>query len=119
MLDQGPNVRRPLAQRRNRQRNDVKPVKQIFTERAACDRLLQIDVGERDDARLYLDTGSGTRAEAMEALVLNHTQQFCLHRRRQRTDLVEYDCPVAGKFEPASLELRRTGECTRFLAEKL
>src|SRR3954467_15887120 len=55
----------------------------------------------------------------METLVLDHTQQFCLHRGSQRADLIEHDGAIACEFQPSVLELRRAGEGAGLVAEKL
>jgi hypothetical protein len=51
--------------------------------------------------------------------LLKYPQELDLHARRNLTDLVEQQCPMAGGFEQAGAVRRRTGERTALVAEKL
>src|SRR5277367_3888853 len=46
------NIFLALPQRRNKERNDVQPVKEILSKRASCNLLLQIFVRRRDYANI-------------------------------------------------------------------
>ena len=55
MAHQGRNVGAALAQRRQPDRRDVKPVKQILAEQALANQLRQIAMGGGDDADIHPD----------------------------------------------------------------
>ena len=64
VLDEQRDVLAPIAQRRQRDRDDVEPVEQVLAELAVRDRLLQVAVGRGDDPDVDLDRlGAADAAE--------------------------------------------------------
>src|SRR5579859_250974 len=63
-----------VAQRRNVKGNHVEAVKQVLTKSAARDFLLQVLVGRRDYAHVYVRSDVG--AHSFEALLLEDAQNF-------------------------------------------
>ena len=61
-----------------------------------------------------------TRAAAQprELLVLQNVQQLGLQRRRHLADFVEQDRAFVAQFELARLGVRRSGKCSRLVAEQ-
>src|SRR3954470_8380400 len=119
MPDQRADVSRSLAQRRYRERNHIQAIEKVFAKAAPRDRLFEVDIRQRDEARFHLDAGRGISTQAVEALVLDHAQQLRLHCRSERADLIEDDSAVAGEFESSPLELRSAGERARLVAKEL
>ena len=70
-----------IAQRRQRDREDVEPVVEVLAELAVGDQLLEVAVGRRDDAHVDLDRLGA--ADALELALLQHAQQLDLHLHRQ------------------------------------
>src|SRR5207249_11038173 len=75
-----------VAQRRQRQDDDVQPEVQIFAEAALSNRLVQLYVGGSDHPNI--DVTSLVRAERSELLFLKKAQEFYLCRKRHTIDLV-------------------------------
>ena len=76
MPNQRRNVFPPLAQGRNRDREDVETKEKVLTELAFPDCLLQILAGGRDHTNIYLDGVGG--AQSLEFPFLENPQQFGL-----------------------------------------
>ena len=81
VLDEQRDVLRPLAQRRQRDRDDVEPVVQVLPEPAVRDELPQVAVGRGDDAHVDLDR-LRVRPSALELALLQHAQQLGLELER-------------------------------------
>ena len=88
-----------IAQRRQRQRDHVQAVEQVFAERAVGDHLHELGVGRGEHAHVHLD--GAVLADALELALLQHAQQLGLQRRAHRADLVEEERAAVGLFEPA------------------
>ena len=97
--------------------HDVQTEKQVFTECAARHLLLEVTVGGRDKAEVYLNVVHATHAT--ERAFLQDPQQFGLHHQIQITDLVQKHRPSLGLFEEAQLPLVGAGECATLVAEEL
>ena len=93
------DVAGPVAQRRQRDREDVEPVVEILAELAVGDQLLEIAVGRRHHAHVDLDRLGA--ADALELALLQHAQQLDLHVERQVADLVEEQRAAVGQLEAA------------------
>src|SRR5579875_2732974 len=89
MLHQQRNVLTPFPQRWQMERHDVEPVVKIFAETALAHRLLQVEVGGRNDA--HIDLNGLRAANALQLLFLEHAQQLGLRFKRQVADFVEKD----------------------------
>ena len=83
LLDEVPGQQRdvlaPLAQRRQRDRDDVQAVVEVLAELAFLDHLAQVGVGGRDDARVELDRAR--LADALDLPLLERAQQLGLQRQ--------------------------------------
>ena len=74
-------------------------------------------VGGGDDADIDLDALGA--ADALEAPLLEHTQQFRLHGRRHVADFVQEDRPLVRHLEAALALADRAGERAFLVAEQL
>jgi len=74
-----------LAKRRHAHREDVEPIKQVFSELALRDQFSEVTVGGRDQAEV--DRDRLPRADPGDLTILQHPEQFDLHSLRQRADL--------------------------------
>ena len=107
----------PLAQRRQRDREDVEPVVEILAELALGDQRLEVAVRGRDDPHVDLDGLAA--ADPLELALLQHAQQLDLHVERQVADLVEKQRAAVGQLEPAGPTRHRAGERPLLVAEQL
>ena len=116
-LTQRQHVLFALAQRRQLDREHVEPVEQVLAELAAAHRQLQIPVRRGDDARVG---AQHTRpAEPLELPLLQHAQEFRLHRQAHLADFVEEQRAAAGLLELTGLALRRARKRAALVPEQL
>ena len=76
-----------VAQRRHPQRDDVQAVVEVLAERSLLDRLLQVDVGGRNQPEVGLDRVRP--ADALDLALLDGAQQLGLQLVAQVADLVQ------------------------------
>ena len=117
VLGQMRDVARPIAQRREQDREDVQAVIEILSKRAVGDLLLEIAVGGRDDADVDLDRLGA--AHPLELALLQHAQQLDLDVQRQVAHLVEEQRAAVGQLEAAEPPRDRPGEGPLLVAEQL
>ena len=106
---------RPLAQRRQPDRERVDAVVEVLAEARVADELLERPVGRRDQPEVDFDRR--VAAEALEAPLLEHAQQLRLRDDRQVADFVEEQRAVVGELEAARLAVVGAGERALFVAE--
>src|SRR6516165_6061563 len=106
-----------LAQRRQRELDDVNAEMEIRPKAALFDRGLKITIGRGDDAHVDPDQLGAT--DPLELTFLEKTQQFGLERFGDVADLIEKDRTAVGKLELSFLALLRAGECAPFVTEQL
>ncbi len=116
MPDQRRDIRRTLAQRRHRDREDVQPVEQVFAKAAGFDVGDQIAIGGGD--KPHVDLHGLPRADRLDFAFLDGAQEFHLRRRRQFADLVEKQRAAGGLDEFADMALGGAGERAFFVAEQ-
>ena len=117
VVDEQRDVFAPLAQRRQRDRDDVDAVEEVLAERAVADRLGEVAVGRGDDA--HVDLRLDVRADLAHDAILQHAQQLDLHRRRGLADLVEEDRAAVGLVKESALLADGAGERAALVAEEL
>ena len=117
VLDQARQILEAIAQRRQRDREDVEPVVEILAELALGDQLLEVAVGRRDHAHVDVD-GLGA-ADALELALLQHAQELDLHLQRQVAALVEEQRAAVGQLEAPGAPRHRAGEGALLVAEQL
>ena len=117
MLHEHRNVVAPIAQRRQLDRDDVKPVVQVLAERAFRDHLCQLGVGRGDDANIHLDRLVVT--DAFELALLKRPQQLHLQRRAHRPHFVEEERAFVRLLESALARADGAGERAAHVTEQL
>src|SRR6185369_8608645 len=117
MIDEQRDIILALPEWRHRDRKNIEPVKQVFTELAISDRFPQIPVGSSDDPHIDLD-GAGA-AKSLELPVLNDPKQLALQLQWHLADFVEKYGAAVRQLEASDLPGIRSGERTPFPAEKL
>ena len=113
----GAGCPRPLAERRELDREDVEPVVEVLAERLLADGLEQVAVGGGDDADVDLDRRRA--ADPLELALLEDAEQLGLGLRGQLADLVEEERAAVGQLEPAAAPGDRAGEGALLVAEQL
>src|SRR6266853_701249 len=98
VLDQQGNIFFSFPQRRNLNRENVEPVKQIAAKRPLGDGSLQIAISGCDDPSVRLDRLIATHT--LKLPLLQNMQQRNLSFRGQLTDLVEENGAFFRKLEP-------------------
>ena len=104
VLGEQRDVLAALAERRQRDRDDVDAVEQILAEPPFGDRFRQILVGRGDHADVGLQLLEP--ADAAEPPLLQHAQQLHLHDGAHLADLVEEDRALLGDLEQPLLVRR-------------
>src|SRR3984893_3674870 len=107
----------PLAQRRDRYRGDVEPVKQVAAEAPFFYRLAQVAIGRRH--YLNIDFVRARLADGLNFTVLACTQQLGLQAHRQLADLVEEQHSALGCPEIALRILAGVGKGALDVAKEL
>ncbi len=106
----------PHPQGRNRQRQHVEAVEQIFAELSALDPLQQLAVGRRDDADV--DLARLAPADRLHRAFLQRAKQFHLGCQRQFADFVEEQRAAGGLDEFAGVAFGGAGEGALLMAEQ-
>ena len=116
MLRQQDDVLRAYAQRGKRDDVEGEAIQQVGAETAICGAGGQVDIGGGDDAHVRGDRVFA--AQPLELAVFDHAQEFLLHLKRGRRDLVEEKRAAIGLFEAALTALGGAGERARLVAEQ-
>src|SRR6266581_4028124 len=111
------NVRPPLAERRQIDREHVEAVIKVFAKDAFAYRPLEVLVCCRDEADIRLDRFGP--AEAFVFALLKHTQQLDLSRLAQLANLIQKERSAFSHFEAALLAAAGSGEGSLLIAEQL
>ena len=104
-----------IAQRGQRDLDDVQPVVQILAEATGGDLVEQVAVRGGDDTDV--DVPRRRCADALHFAVLHDTQQLRLHRQRHLADFVEKDRAAVRELEQARFGVGRAGESAAHVAE--
>ena len=106
-----------LAERWHDEGHAVEPEVQIAAEPALLDLALEVAVGGGDEPDI--DRARPERAEALDRVLLEDTQQLHLDRRRELADFVEEHRAAVGALEQTDLGAARPGERALLVAEQL
>ncbi len=106
-----------LAQRRQRDREDVEAVVEVLAERLLADGLEQVAIGGGDDPDVDLDRRPA--ADALELALLEDAEQLGLGLQGQLADLVEEERAAVGQLEAADAPGDGAGEGALLVAEQL
>src|SRR6185503_3403997 len=110
------NILRSFAQRRQLNRKDREPVKEILPETSQLHRSLQIDIRRRQHANIRLDHFAS--ANARELAVLQHAQQTNLRRQTHLADFVEKQRPAIRFLETSATQCARISERALLVSKK-
>ena len=116
MLREVGDVLEAFAQRRQPQRDDIQPEKQILAEEALADLAAQILMGRGDDADIGLDGRAAANRDIFA--LLQYAQKPCLRLHRHVADLIEEEGASLGLLEAPGEPLIGAGECPLFVAEQ-
>src|SRR5204863_3355949 len=117
MLDQLENVIAPLAQRRDRQRNNLQSEVEIFAERSFPHGALEIVVRGGDNA--YVGANDAVTADALDFFRLDRAQQLRLCVGAEIADFVKKQRSMMRQLEAADALRCRAGESAPLVAEHL
>src|ERR1700674_1067009 len=111
------NIAKAFSQWRQRDREYVEPIKEVGPKPSLMHTFLQIPIGGRHDAHVRSD---GMRiSDALELVLLQHSQQFDLNVHGHLADLIQKNCAGMGQFEAANASLDRATERTTLVTEQL
>ena len=110
------NVFHPVAQRRDHDRNRGQSIVQVLPERPVVRFRGEIAVGRGHDADIHLDRGRA--ADALELLLLQHTQQLGLQVEPHFGNFVQQQRAAVGALEGALDPLNGAGESALFVTEQ-
>ena len=91
--------------------------KRSSRNRPAATAFVEVGVCKRHDARVHAKRFGA--AQALEAALFEHAQQFCLHARSKRRHFIENDRAALRHFEAARLARHGAGESAALVAKKL
>src|ERR1017187_1553539 len=116
-VDEKGDVLLPIAERSERQRDDVQPVEEILAKAALGDGLREIPVRRRDDADV--DRHGFRSAHARHATLLQDAQEVELQLRADVADFVEEERAAVRGHEFALAARRGAREGSLLVAEEL
>ena len=117
VVDQRRDLVAALAQRPERQADDVEAIEQILAESAVPDQAFEIGIGRGDDADV---DGEGRRlAERTDFAGLEEAEQLWLQVEAELADFVEKERAVAGAADDAGVVAVGAGERAAAVAEQL
>src|SRR5262245_463669 len=111
------DVAQSVAQRRQRDREDVEAVKKVGAEFALVDQSLKRLIGGGYDADFYADALRA--AQPFEDAGLQHAQEPPLYLQRNLSYLIQKDRAAVGQLESPRLGRLRAGDSALFVAEQL
>src|SRR5690606_7464329 len=116
-LGEEADVAGPIAERRERHRDDGEAVVHVLAQLARLERILDILVGGGDDTDVHPDLLLA--AEAAEGTLLEGAQQLDLDVRLHLRDLVEEERAAVGELEAAGLLVNGASEGALLVTEEL
>src|SRR5882762_7906878 len=117
MCDQRRNVFTACSQRWQRDRKHIQTIIEVAPKFVALHHFNQISVGRSYETNVYLV--SPAAAQALEFLLLQHTQQFGLQRQWYVSHLVQEQRPFVSQFETANLLCDSACKSAFLMAKKL
>ncbi len=97
--------------------SNAEPVEQIRPEPARRRQRRQIGIGRGDDP--HIDGQGFVASNPLERAVLDRTQDFLLHGKRGRGDLVKEQGAAVRRLEPSGAAANSAGESTGLMPEQL
>jgi hypothetical protein len=116
VLDHGFEVRRPLPQRGDLDRQNLEPVVEVCSELSLFHHCMQVPIGGRNDPDTHRDLS--IFANTKHAVLLQEAQEHGLHAIVQLANLVEEEDPTFCGTDQTFPIVMRAGECASPVAEK-
>src|SRR5262245_18165487 len=116
-LRQDLNVGAALAQRRNRDGEDVETIVEIFAEPSCADFLPQVTIGCGNHP--HVDLAGMRDAHWLILVLLENAKQLGLQLQGQFAHLIEENNAALGKLEPSRPPANGSGECALLVAKEL
>src|SRR5437764_3465015 len=110
-------VARPLAEGRQRNRDDVEPEKEIFAKRSFVHAPREVLVRRRQNA--HVDADRLTTTDALDLFRFDRTKQFGLRLGTEVSDFVEEERSSVRELEAPNAAVRCPGERPLFVPEHL
>src|ERR1700678_2901488 len=104
-----------LPQGRQNDLKNVQPVIKILTEQALPYAVLEVHICCGDDADIETDPFVAT--QPLNLLLLQNTQQFCLHGKRHIAYFIEENRAMVGRFKLPDPALDCPGKSAPHVAE--
>src|SRR3546814_8246458 len=117
MADERGEVAAPVAQRRQRDRNDVEAVEKILAKPAIGDERPHVAVRRGDDA--HVSAQRLLAADGRILIALQHAEQPRLRIDRPIADFVEKERAARSLLEKTSIAAVRAGKRALFVPEQL
>src|SRR5258707_3886500 len=111
------NIRFSLAERWQRNRENIQAIVQILPEFTVTDHLPQVLIGRRDDTNI--DARGTGAAYGLELALLEHTEQFRLKLHWHVSDFIQKQCAAVRQRKSADVRIDSSGEGSAFVPEKL
>src|SRR4029077_6788952 len=111
------NIRLSLAERWQRNRENIQAIVQILSEFTVTDHLPQISIGWRDDTNIDA-CGTGA-AYSLELALLEDTEQLGLKLQWHVSDFIKKQCASVRQRKTADMRIDRSRKGSAFVPEKL
>src|SRR4029077_5499142 len=106
-----------LAERWQRNGENIQPIVQILSEFTVTDHLPQISIGCRDNTNI--DSRCARAAYGLELALLEDTEQLGLKLQRHVSDFIKKQCASVRQRKPADMGIDSSGKGSAFVPEKL
>src|ERR1700741_3334910 len=111
------NIRFSLAERRQRNRENIQAIVQILSEFTVTDHLPQVPIGRRDDTNI--DARGAIAAHGLELALLKDTEQLGLKLQWHVSNFIKEQCASVRQRKPADMRIDSSGKGSAFVPEKL
>src|SRR6266478_7398293 len=110
------NIHFSLAERWQRNRENIQPIVQILSEFAVTDHLPQVSIARRDDTNID-PRGTGA-AHSLELAFLEHSKKLGLKLQRHVSNFVEEQRSTIGQRKTAHVRTNSAGESSALVSEE-
>src|SRR6476660_136411 len=107
------NISFSLAERWQRNGENIQPIVQILSEFTVTDHLPQISIGCRDNTNI--DSRCARAAYGLELARLEDTEQLGLKLQRHVSDFIKKQCASVRQRKPADMGIDSSGKGSAFV----
>jgi hypothetical protein len=111
------NIGRSVAERRQRDRESIQPIVEVFAEFPVSDQQRQIPIGRGNDT--HIDSRGARAAYWFELTLLEHAEQLRLKFQRHVSDLVKKQRSTIRQREAADMRIDGARKGSAFVSEEL